>query len=59
MLSVDTITDERIRELSASYRPEDRMFKICRCALGLTRGGSTATRRARARCAAIHNARAK
>lgn len=59
MITAETITDAQLRELRASYRPDDRMFKICSCALGLTRGGATATKRARARCAKILNARAE
>jgi hypothetical protein len=54
-LTADTITDEQILDLRTSYRPEDKMRRICNVALS---GKASVQRtKARARCALILNAR--
>jgi len=57
LLTVDTITDEQIRELQDESRyagPDDATYLYCRIALG-TMAGDRA--KARARCVEILNAR--
>jgi hypothetical protein len=56
-VTAETVTDEQIRALLDAFDP--RVVKAARCALGLSRGGVTAQKRARARIAAAINARAK
>ncbi len=53
-----TLTDEQIRELIKAHPSDAKILKAATCALGLSRGGIAAAKRARARCAEILNAKA-
>lgn len=58
MITADMLTDEQIRGLLKANPSNAQILKVCTCALGLSRGGLTAQRRARRRCADLLNARA-